>query len=157
MRLDQQELHGKSHDMPVDCLAYCRGSCHRAQCHKHALLLRRSHTSDSLLDARDDQVRYHSRHTVSKAGGDMSGPQELSNKEVFDQVFGPTYGYPNSDESPPTSPKIYELDPSTRLTWAAIAYPNCNPVAAKNSVLGFYDEEVSRDIYVCDSLLTCSR
>lgn len=63
-------------------------------------------------------------------------------KKVFDDAFGTTYGFLGNNGLPSSTPEIFQLDSSTRLTWAAIRYPHCIPLAAERSVLGFYDTPV---------------
>lgn len=134
---------GEPHDARRDALAQCREKCHRSYCHKHALLFRRSHASDGILDSRDDRIQYHSRHTRRKQTAGQQGTVHVGDKQAFDEVFGPAYAYPGSTGYSRVIPQIFELDPATRLTWAALTYPKCRPLAPQRSALGFYDTMVS--------------
>ncbi|KAG9010329.1 hypothetical protein FRB90_007814 [Tulasnella sp. 427] len=86
-------------------------------------------------------------------------------------------GAPNSLTSPPTEKDSYlavfgrpqtqtqepprSLEPSLRLTWAAIEFPDCHPIDVGRSKLGFYDEEFygleDVDVAVKNGLSSISR
>lgn len=129
---------GEAHDAPWDAVAPC-SECHRSYCHKHALLFRRSHVSDGILDIKDVKRIYHPRHTAPGRKADDDPPR--NDKEVFNAAFGSSYGLPKSRKAVTLPEAISELGPGTRLTWAAITYPDCSPID-RRSQLGFYDNKV---------------
>lgn len=134
---------GQPHDAPWDGVAPCAVDCRRSYCHKHALLLRRSHVSDGILDIKDAQGLYHPRHKGRKPTS-FEDNAELNDKQIFNAAFGSSYGIPGRrTKTVKERPTIFELGPSTRLTWAAITYPNCIPIDHR-SRLGFYDNKVSQ-------------
>lgn len=125
--------HGNAHNVKWDGNSYCSG-CNRGLCHRHCLLLRCSHTSDSILDTRvRTDPRYHANHIGKRTFSD-NPLKPLNEKEKYLVVFG----RPNDEHRQPPR----DLQPSLRLTWAAIEFPDCHPIDVGRSKLGFYDEEM---------------
>ncbi|KAG9040364.1 hypothetical protein FS837_000733 [Tulasnella sp. UAMH 9824] len=125
--------HGDAHDVKWDGNSYCSG-CNRGLCHRHCLLLRCSHTSDSILDTRSrNDPTYHAKH-IGKRTVSNNPLKPLNEKEKYLVVFG----RPNDEHRAPPR----DLQPSLRLTWAAIEFPDCHPIDVGRSKLGFYDEEM---------------
>ncbi|KAG8900492.1 hypothetical protein FRB99_006020 [Tulasnella sp. 403] len=132
-----------SHDAPAESLARCgQNGCKRALCFLHSLILRRSHSSDDILDT-ESVLIYHSKH-----GGSLSNSTVIPNvKDEFNGIFGVDYKKPYIKRRPgvitkgvPNGP----LKPYIRLTWAAITFPYCQPIDAQRSYPGWYDKERSR-------------
>ncbi|KAG9013008.1 hypothetical protein FRB94_004401 [Tulasnella sp. JGI-2019a] len=66
------------HDATFECISYC-GTCSRGYCFQHALLYRRTHAADDILESRAaSKDSYHARHKLCKV--------------EFDKVFGTGYG-----------------------------------------------------------------
>lgn len=124
--------HELPHDTTLECLSFC-GNCSRGYCFQHALLYRRTHASDDILEARAASKEvYHSRHKVCKAS--------------FDKTFGTGYGVGSSwglKGSAPTPD--WPVYPSLRLVWAALTFDDCHPTDDQRSVRGWYDKPVSSD------------
>ncbi|KAG8927176.1 hypothetical protein FRC01_007886 [Tulasnella sp. 417] len=125
--------HGDGHNVKWEGNSYCSG-CNRGLCHRHCLLLRCSHTSDSILDTRTrHDPKFHAKHIGKRTFSD-DPLKPLNEKENYLVVFGrPNHEY----REPPR-----DLQPSLRLTWAAIEFPDCHPIDVGRSKLGFYDVEM---------------
>lgn len=136
---------GNPHDTTFEEIAYCVG-CSRGLCYRHSLVMRRTHTSLDILYGKVTATSevYHRLHK-----------QERNN---FDLVFGFNYGHAIAKSTPkPEGP----LAPSLRLVWAALTFPECEPIDQKRSCRGWYDQLVgflinmSADWLICLSSGSC--
>lgn len=106
--------------------------CKQPLCLPHALLQRRIHACDSILQAFTSPLVYHNAHKIRKA--------------TFDKLFGSTFGLRGAVSTlgsrQPSSE--WPVSPPSRLIWAALTFGDCEPIDER-SVRGWYDVGFDND------------
>ncbi|KAG9010092.1 hypothetical protein FRB93_004754 [Tulasnella sp. JGI-2019a] len=119
------------HDATFECISYC-GTCSRGYCFQHALLYRRTHAADDILESRAaSKDSYHARHKLCKV--------------EFDKVFGTGYGPGATWTLKGSAPSPdWPVSLNLRLVWAALTFDDCQPIDVEHSVRGWYDRPVAQ-------------
>lgn len=124
------------HDTTWDNVVRCHG-CNRGLCRVHSLELRRSHSSDEILDAVSGRMDiFHAQHTSKQ--GSING--NINNKDLYNAYFpSGSRQRPGPQSQIRPAKALHDVPPHIRLVNAASAYPDCRPIDSRSHI-GFYDE-----------------